>query len=43
MTADDVARHAAGGTTRPVVSPSTADEAAAAEEIAAFADRLDLR
>ena len=41
MTADDVARHAASGTTRLVVGPSTADEAAA--EIAAFADRLQLR
>ena len=42
MTADDVARHAASGTTRLVVGLSTADEAAAAAEIAAFAERLRL-
>ena len=43
MTADDVAAHAANGTTRLVVPPASADEAGQREEISAFADRLRLR
>ncbi len=43
MTADDVAAHAANGTTRLAVPPSSADEAGQREEISAFADRLRLR
>ena len=40
MTADDVAAHAAQGTTRLVVGPSAADEAGQRAEISAFAERL---
>ena len=43
MTADDVAAHAADGTTRLAVPPASADEAGQREEISAFADRLKLR
>jgi probable F420-dependent oxidoreductase len=43
MTADDVAAHAANGTTRLAVPPASADEAGQREEISAFADRLKLR
>src|SRR6266567_3337829 len=43
MTADDVAGHAANGTTRLVVGPVATDEAAQRDEISAFADRLGLR
>jgi probable F420-dependent oxidoreductase len=40
MTADDVARHAANGTTRLAVAPASADLAEQRDQIAAFADRL---
>ena len=43
MTRDDVAAHAANGTTRLAVPPASADEAGQREEISAFADRLGLR
>ena len=43
MTADDVAGHAANGTTRLVVGPAATGEAAQRDEISAFADRLGLR
>jgi len=43
MTEDDVAAHAANGTTRLAVPPASADEAGQREEISAFADRLRLR
>jgi len=39
----DFASHAASGTTRLIVGTFTAEEAAAAAEIAAFADRLGLQ
>lgn len=42
MTADDVAAHAAQGTTRLVVGPSATDEAGQRAEISAFAGRLGL-
>jgi probable F420-dependent oxidoreductase len=42
MTADDVAAHAAQGTTRLVVGPSATDEAGQRAEISAFAERLGL-
>lgn len=42
MTADDVAAHAAQGTTRLVVGPSATDEAGQRAEISAFAERLAL-
>ena len=43
MTSGDVAAHAANGTTRLAVPPTTADVAGQREEISAFADRLRLR
>ncbi len=43
MTQDDVAGHAANGTTRLVVGPTATGEAAQRDEISAFADRLGLR
>jgi len=42
LTADDVAAHAAQGTTRLVVGPSATDEAGQRTEISAFAGRLGL-
>jgi probable F420-dependent oxidoreductase len=42
LTADDVAAHAAQGTTRLVVGPSATDEAGQRAEISAFAGRLGL-
>jgi probable F420-dependent oxidoreductase len=42
LTADDVAAHAAQGTTRLVVGPSATDEAGQRTEIFAFAGRLGL-
>ena len=39
MTADDVARHAADGTTRLVVAPASADESEQRDQISAFAGR----
>jgi probable F420-dependent oxidoreductase len=42
MTADDVAAHAAQGTTRLVVAPAATDEAGQRDELSAFAARLDL-
>ena len=42
MTADDVAAHAAQGTTRLVVGPSARDQAGQRDEISAFAGRLGL-
>jgi probable F420-dependent oxidoreductase len=42
MTADDVAGHAAQGTTRLVVGPVAADQAGQRDEISAFAERLGL-
>jgi probable F420-dependent oxidoreductase len=42
MTADDVAGHAAQGTTRLVVGPAATDQAGQREEISAFAQRLGL-
>jgi probable F420-dependent oxidoreductase len=42
MTADDVAAHAANGTTRLIIPPAAADEPGQREEIFAFADRLGL-
>ena len=43
MTRDEVAGHAANGTTRLVVGPAATDQAAQRDEISAFADRLGLR
>ncbi len=43
MTADDVAGHAANGTTRVVVGPVSVEERGQRDEISAFADRLRLR
>ena len=43
MTADDVAAHAANGTTRLAVPPASTDDAGQRDEISAFADRLKLR
>jgi probable F420-dependent oxidoreductase len=42
MTADDVAAHAAQGTTRLVVAPAATDQAGQRDELAAFAARLGL-
>jgi len=42
MTADDVADHAAQGTTRLVVGPAATDEAGQCDELSAFAERLGL-
>ncbi len=42
MTADDVAAHAAQGTTRLVVAPAAAGEAGQRDELSAFAARLGL-
>ena len=42
LTADEVAAHAARGTTRLVVPPSSAELPAQRDEISAFADRLGL-
>jgi probable F420-dependent oxidoreductase len=42
MTPDDVAAHAANGTTRLVVGPAATDVAGQRDEVSAFADRLDL-
>ena len=43
MTADDVAAHAASGTTRLVVSPASTDLSEQQDELSAFAARLGLR
>ena len=42
MTADDVAAHAASGTTRLVVGPAAADLSEQRDQISAFAARLAL-
>jgi len=42
MTEDDIAGHAASGTTRLVVPPVSADQPGQLDEISAFADRLGL-
>ena len=43
MTADDVAAHAASGTTRLVVGPASTDLSEQKDQISAFAARLALR